>query len=157
MGFHVNVHHLWPKQIGEKNLDWTLKSCRGSAHSQHCWHSWRFCHVSKAPKTNLAKIHSQWQLLKISLTLRWCSCQKHKYSSIPCALLDFSSPFFLKDLTEWSTAKSSYFPPKTSGPGSSQWPFWVFYRDPFRGDIGDLHLGDQFRSRMEEAGGQLFP
>ena len=30
--------------------------------------------------------------------------------------------------------------------------FGCFIRDPFRGYISDLHLGDQSRSRMEEAG-----
>ena len=30
--------------------------------------------------------------------------------------------------------------------------FWVFYSWPFQGWKRDLHLGDQFRSRLEEAG-----
>ena len=99
------------------------------------------------------RFDSQWQLLKISLTLKWSNCQKQKYSSLAILLVTFFgmvrkwpfemvkwppirgwkghfespgtlllhvhcwilSPFFLTDLTEWPTAQSSYFPPKTSG------------------------------------------
>ena len=38
---------------------------------------------------------------------------------------------------------SDQFPTKKHLPGSSKWPFWVFYSWPLQGFLGDLGLSDQ--------------
>ena len=136
-------YHLWLKQIGEKNnLIEPLKAAEVPRTAD-----------TACVSATFQRFDSQWQFLKISLTLKWCNCQKQNYSSLAILMVTFFgmvkklpfemvkwppirgwkghfespgtllfhvhcwilSPFFLKDLTEWPTAQSSYFPPKTSG------------------------------------------